>query len=228
MTTDGTIDTTMTVKRSSTVEGRNGPQWALTVTWPWTIGQHTDTVWLEKSEYPDEPTGGTYHVAVAHRTVKNKADGGQHDGSQRWMWNWQILRFIDQHAPAPTAASAQAEAPTTAATNPQITEPVNQRNGVSTPATWQEQNIRGYDLGMAFNKAVDIVTTEGYSPEVGPISTSRIREWRDQLLQEVIMVPPSPPHWCYKHGVQRIQSAKTQVWGHVLEDKTVWLESGLP
>ena len=204
------ITTTMTVKRSSTVEGRNGPQWALTVTWPWTIGLNTDSVWLEKSEYPHEPTPGTYPVAVEHRTVKNKKEGGQHDGSQPWMWNWRVVRFI---GPQPTVSS-QADR----------TEK-RQTNGASTPATWEEQTVRGYDLGMAFNKAVDIVIAESarrtQAGEPEPIYISRIRQWRDMLLREVIMTTPAPPHWCYLHGVQQIQSTKTGVWGHVLEDKTV-------
>ena len=99
--------------------------------------------------------------------------------------------------------------------------------GVSTPATYQEQQARGYDLGMAFNKAVDIVIAEADRGQTA-ITTEEIRRWRDRLLHEVILAPAGPGHWCYKHQVQRIQSPRTNVWGHVMEDGTACTEVSIP
>ena len=208
MTTTEEITTLMDVKKASTVMGNNGAQWELTVTWPWTVGQNTDRTWLDKDKYPDELGAGSYRVVASHRSVKNKREGGQHDGSKPWMWNWAVTRFLGTDVDGGQSATHSAPPKTTPKTN-----------GASTPATYQEQQARGYDLGMSFNKAVDIVIAEHSRTIAGEITTQDIRRWRDRLLHEVILVPVAPPHWCYKHEVQMIQSPKTNVWGHVMADR---------
>ena len=144
-----------------------------------------------------------------------KADK-QDDGQDNSYW-WSIAGVGD--------APAMAADPTPKPTAPAAAE--KRETGVSTPATYQEQQARGYDLGMSFNKSVDIVislATKWDAPKLPSEITTEIRRWRDRLLHEVILVPAAPPHWCYKHEVQNVQSPRTNVWGHVMEDGTACTE----
>ena len=147
-----------------------------------------------------------------------KADK-EDDGQDNSYW-WSIAGVGD--APATTLAAPRPPGPAAAQQHAGTGTPLERETGASTPATHQEQQARGYDLGMAFNKAVDIVIAEASRTQeaIAPseITTQEIRRWRDRLLHEVILVPAAPPHWCYKHEVQNVQSPRTKVWGHKLAD----------
>lgn len=91
--------------------------------------------------------------------------------------------------------------------------------GAAVPASHQEQNARGYDLGMAFNKAVDLVAATYHQYEDTPAPeyiVQDIRYWRDRLLRDVILQPPAPEHFCYIHNAELRHNPKTNKWGHVL------------
>ena len=203
--TEEILSSIMTVRKASTVMGRDGPQWELDVTWPWTVGQNSDRIWLEKSQYPDEPGAGQYNVEVRSRGLKTKRDGGQHDGTRRWMHNWQLVRFAVGSSDQPSRSvppPQETEAP------PQHTEPAipetGRRDGANAPATYQEQQARGYDLGMAFNQAVHLAAAEPWlkpRPQTDAELMQRIRYLRDRLLAEVILTPPRPAHWCFDCGL---------------------------
>ena len=164
MTTEEII-TLMDVKKASTVQGNNGPQWELTVTWPWTVGQNTDRTWLDKDKYPDEPDAGSYKVAANHRSVKNKREGGQHDGSKPWMWNWTVTRFL-----GPDAVLQDGGQPQTAAAAPQHAgtgTPEKRETGASTPATWVDQRDptrASIERQVALKAAVELA---GYNITMG-------------------------------------------------------------
>ena len=224
--TEEILTSIMTVKKASTVMGRDGPQWELEVTWPWTVGQNSDRIWLEKSQYPDEPGAGQYNVEVRSRGLKNKRDGGQHDGTKRWMHNWQLVRFTGPAvSPQPSALSPQLSDPDAEAP-PQHTEPAipetGRRDGASTPATYQEQQARGYDLGMAFNQAVHLAAAEPQlkpTPRTDAELMQRIRYLRDRLLAEVILTAPRPAHWCFDCGLpyDRTERGERGTRYHIVE-----------
>ena len=103
-------ETTVKVDKVATVAGRSGPQWELTVGWPWTR-DIPDRIWVDKSAMPAEPALGGYHVHVVRTGVKrNKA--GPYDGTQPWMWNYKVVAWDGPAtAPLPVAAPAAQPAP---------------------------------------------------------------------------------------------------------------------
>ena len=97
MTTgSATFETTANISSAVPADGRNGPQWLLKCRFPWTGGNFEDTVYLEQSQFPNEPVRGIHRVEVAFRGLKNKQDGGKHSGTHYWMNNYHILKIIEQ------------------------------------------------------------------------------------------------------------------------------------
>lgn len=80
MTTATTFETTANIITAVSADGRNGPQWALTVHFPWTNVEkrYVDYVYLEQSQFPTEPAKGVHNVEVSFRSLKNKLEGGKH------------------------------------------------------------------------------------------------------------------------------------------------------
>lgn len=136
-----------------------------------------------------------------HTTLILHCDGvksdRQDDGQLKSYW-WSISNVADANVEPPEPIEAT----------------THETTGASRPATYNEQNARGYDLGMAFNKAVDIAISQGWT------MASHIRQLRDELLHEVILIPVAPPHWCYEHEIQNAKSTRTGIWGHLQEDNT--------
>ena len=97
MTTgSATFETTANISSVIPADGRNGPQWQLRCRFPWTGGNFEDTVYLEQSQFPNEPARGIHRVEVAFRSLKNKQEGGKHSGTHYWMNNYHILKFVEQ------------------------------------------------------------------------------------------------------------------------------------
>ena len=82
--------TTVTIEKVASVEGHDGPQWEVTVRWPWS-NQFPDRVWLDQAEYPHAPLVQRYSAQVDRTGAKRKGDGTAYDGSKPWMWNYRIL-----------------------------------------------------------------------------------------------------------------------------------------
>ena len=104
------FETTANITTVSEADGKNGPQWHLTVQFPWTNVEKrfVDYVYIDKSSIPDEPTRGIHRVEVAFRSLKNKQDGGKHPGTHYWMVNYYINKIIgpaDQMNPQPNISS---------------------------------------------------------------------------------------------------------------------------
>ena len=104
------------------------------------------------------------------------------------------------------------------------------------PETFQDHVQHRIQLGMAFNAAVSLVVGTVPTREEGAIPEPDLDEWRlrrirylrDRLLNEIILVPIAPPHWCYLHDVQNVRSSKTHVWGHTLEGRPPCTEEVSP
>jgi len=97
MTTgSATFATTANISSVIPADGRNGPQWLLKCRFPWTGGNFEDTVYLEQSQFPNEPARGIHRMEVAFRGLKNKQDGGKHSGTHYWMNNYHILKIVEQ------------------------------------------------------------------------------------------------------------------------------------
>ena len=91
------ILTTMDIKGVMGVSGNRGPQWQLQCRWPWSNPnqvQYVDTLWLEQSDYPEQPSAGLYEVEVAMVGRRIKKDQEMYDGSRYWMHKYKILRLL--------------------------------------------------------------------------------------------------------------------------------------
>lgn len=220
MTTTSIIPTTVTIEKVSTVTGRDGPQWELQVKWPWST-KIPDKIWLDKKTW-DEPMLGAWPAKVEKRGLKRKADGNDYDGSQGWMYNYRLVAFG-------TAIRPQDRTDEDMAASTVEDDALDKRvqvQGTAVPADYQERQARAYDLGMAFNKAVDLVAAFGIDRKAlgipGTVESdtivNHVRYWRDRLLRDVILVAPAPEHYCYTHNVTLRNNPKTEKWGHILED----------
>ncbi len=97
MTTgSATFETTANISTVIPADGRNGPQWQLRCRFPWTGGNYEDTVYLEQSQFPNEPARGIHRVEVAFRSLKNKQEGGKHSGTHYWMNNYSFIKIVEQ------------------------------------------------------------------------------------------------------------------------------------
>ena len=104
------FETTVNITAINEADGKNGPQWHLTVQFPWTNVEKkfVDYVYIDKSSIPDEPTRGIHRVEVAFRSLKNKAEGGKHSGTHYWMVNYYINKIVgpaDQMNAQPNTSS---------------------------------------------------------------------------------------------------------------------------
>jgi len=91
------ILTTMEIRGVMGVSGNRGPQWQLQCRWPWSNPnelQYVDTLWLEQSDYPEQPGAGLYEVEVAMVGRRTNKDQEMYDGSRYWMHKYKILRLI--------------------------------------------------------------------------------------------------------------------------------------
>ena len=91
------ILTTMDIKGVMGVSGNRGPQWQLQCRWPWSNPnqlQFVDTLWLEQSDYPEQPGAGLYEVEVAMVGRRTNKDQEMYDGSRYWMHKYKILRLL--------------------------------------------------------------------------------------------------------------------------------------
>ena len=93
------ILTTVNVKSVAGTSGNNGPQWQLQgCRYPWSNPNRPDIVsslWIEQSDYPEQPSPGMYRVEVVMTAMVNKADGSMYDGSRYWMHKYKCLRLIE-------------------------------------------------------------------------------------------------------------------------------------
>ena len=91
------ILTTMEIRTVMGVSGNRGPQWQLQCRWPWSNPKElrfVDTLWLEQSDYPEQPGAGLYEVEVAMVGRRIKKDQEMYDGSKYWMHKYKILRLL--------------------------------------------------------------------------------------------------------------------------------------
>ena len=104
------FETTVNITVIDEADGNNGPQWHLTVQFPWTNVEkkYVDHVYIDKSLIPDEPTRGIHRVEVAFKSLKNKQEGGKHSGTHYWMVNYYINKIFgpaDQMNAQPNTSS---------------------------------------------------------------------------------------------------------------------------
>ncbi len=91
MTAPDSFPTTMTIEKTSNVDGRDGPQWELQVKWPWS-NEYPDKVWLALATF-EMPNLGAHNVLVHRTGYKKKKDGTYYDGNQGWMFNYKVDSF---------------------------------------------------------------------------------------------------------------------------------------
>ena len=157
MTTATTFETTANIITATSADGRNGPQWALTVHFPWTNVEKkfVDYVYLEQSQFPTEPAKGVHNVEVSFRSLKNKQEGGKHSGTHYWMNNYYITRIggvANQMSPLPDLHSIIPGMENTAATNSDTF--TGNAGGAPTP-TANGNNGGHYDPNAPYNLFAD-------------------------------------------------------------------------
>jgi hypothetical protein len=157
MTTATTFETTANIITATSADGRNGPQWALTVHFPWTNVEkrYVDYVYLEQSQFPTEPAKGVHNVEVSFRSLKNKLEGGKHSGTHYWMNNYYITRIggaANQMSPLPDLHSIIPGMENTAAANSDTF--TGNTGGAPTP-TANGNNGGHYDPSAPYNLYTD-------------------------------------------------------------------------
>ena len=157
MSTATTFETTANIITAAPADGRNGPQWHLTVHFPWTNVEKkfVDYVYLEQSQFPTEPAKGVHNVEVSFRSLKNKQEGGKHSGTHYWMNNYYITRIggvANQMSPLPDLHSIIPGMENTAATNSDTF--TGNAGGAPTP-TANGNNGGHYDPNAPYNLYAD-------------------------------------------------------------------------
>ena len=157
MSTATTFETTANIITAAPADGRNGPQWHLTVHFPWTNVEKkfVDYVYLEQSQFPTEPAKGVHNVEVSFRSLKNKQEGGKHSGTHYWMNNYYITRIggvANQMSPLPDLHSIIPGMENTAATNSDTF--TGNAGGAPTP-TANGNNGGHYDPNAPYNLFAD-------------------------------------------------------------------------
>ena len=157
MSTATTFETTANIITAAPADGRNGPQWHLTVHFPWTNVEKkfVDYVYLEQSQFPTEPAKGVHNVEVSFRSLKNKQEGGKHSGTHYWMNNYYITRIggvANQMSPLPDLHSIIPGMENTAAANSDTF--TGNAGGAPTP-TANGNNGGHYDPNAPYNLFAD-------------------------------------------------------------------------
>lgn len=221
-------DTQVAISRVSSAEGHDGtPQWELQVRWPsWTpaANQGGDKTWVDKAAFPTitGETKGTFNCSVIKSTLKNKREGGKHDGSKDWMWNWRIVTLDVPEASTPAnprnpAAPVQrgqpsvASEPDTAIDPGPAYQPPRYQQEIPPPVPQALGACQ--NNAMAFIQAGIIPLPEGRDP------INFLWELRDAIYRGVNAKPYHAERFCYRHEAPLIKSKKG-VWGHVLPDGT--------
>ena len=96
--------TQVSVRTAEQVGGTYGPQWLLTVTYPWSQGR-TSKAWIPRDEFAPAPEPGQYNCLVERGTrwsTTSDDDAG---------WNWKIIGSLSQ-AEGLEPSSETSEAPT--------------------------------------------------------------------------------------------------------------------
>ncbi len=212
MTTATAKETTVTIEKVSSVEGRDGPQWELQVRWPWTSADFADKTWLMKSAF-DEPQSGAYNVVVEHNYLKNKREGGKHDGSKEFMWSWRILEFLNR-APRvdtmPEPVSAMNHEPYD---NEEPERPLTAHDVVhGKPNLYPQPEgvVKGHVENIAVRLYLAYRTNQTIYDEPDLYA---IRLLRDRVYHQLTNLPIQPPHWCYIHEQQH-NGNDAGVYGH--------------
>lgn len=224
--------TTVTIKTIAETSGRDGPQWELKVTWPWTVDANQDTIWLDQKQF-SKPTLGTQQVVVARKSKKRNKERVEYDGHMDWMWNWNIIEFgVDGSLPPNTTGNGHQQ--------PQQGPPANPSSDYVSPESPPKPDSEDpppkdtiqtrIELGMAFNQACALVAgtlgedDTNFLLDDEHTATHQIRILRDELYHDVIQVPVAPPHYCYGHEQPRRVTGLGS-WLHAVAEN-VWCVEG--
>ena len=78
--------TQVSVRSAESTSGRYGPQWTLTVSYPWSKGK-TSRAWIARDEFLAEIQPGMYECLV------EKGAKWADDTEEDWGYNWKIVEF---------------------------------------------------------------------------------------------------------------------------------------
>ena len=151
-----TID--LTIDSFAAVQGRDGPQWKLTCSVPWSKPEYKSSFYIDREEGAAPPEPGLYRCLLRRSAAPytNRNTGVQGDGSVEWHYNWYMNEFAldpETHAvrdsPSPTPAQAHDENAKRQAVTPHPLPP-----GTPPPLDVTRNSI---ERQVVFKAAVDIV-----------------------------------------------------------------------
>lgn len=95
---------TVEVRSVAETQGRDGPQWEVRYTVPWS--KYPAKSWLDRAPEIAKPEPGHYTALLERGRLLDNKDGKPHDGSQDWMYRWN-LRQLKPPAQLPNGAAEQ-------------------------------------------------------------------------------------------------------------------------
>ena len=109
------------------VEGRDGPQWKVTCSVPWSKPEYKQTFWFDRDAGSPPPEPGRYRCKLGRGGEPFvKKDGSAGDGSKDYHYNWFLNEFgldpavvATRDVPDPTPAQAHDENAKRASVAPQ-------------------------------------------------------------------------------------------------------------
>jgi hypothetical protein len=94
------------IRLVTSVEGKYGPQWAIEAQPPWS--DYLIKGWLDVGDYPLKPELGPVRAVIERGKRRQKRDGGEHDGSQEWMFQQKIISLVYDGDPVTSDSPAMA------------------------------------------------------------------------------------------------------------------------
>jgi hypothetical protein len=143
------------------VEGNRGPQWEITIKYP--FSQYATKQWVDKDGDNTEPiVGETYPCIITRGEITTeKKTGEPYDGEKDWMWRWRITEW-NTDSPAPAAQPApQASTPSAGTAAPKTLPPDDYQLA-------EMRKTNGIERSVVFKAAVDIYVSMGSASTDNP------------------------------------------------------------
>jgi len=170
MTTPVTRDEEFELTEVAIAEGRDGPQWQLSLKPAWS--QFPLKGWIDQAEYPVAPARGVYRCIFQRGPLK---DGK--DGSALFHYQWRLVQFkAGDDVPSQTPKSVDTDGP-----QPVYGPDPKQPGPVSTYASQEDAKTRSIQRQVALKAAVEFLGTRKSVDYDQMVATQLAQEFYDWL-----------------------------------------------
>jgi hypothetical protein len=188
------------VRTAAPVEGKYGPQWELVV--QWSFSNYTSRAWIDRDPSVTAIAPGKYWCIIERRKLNAKQDGTIHDGSQHWMYQWQIVGFdvgddadppVNVPSVAPITPINAGQASVNVASIPKTSDTTNRDDHPNKRASIERQSWNNNRIQI-MGHAKDIMVAEmNFTPDAIGDSTweERLMHWYHILGETVFPDPDS-------------------------------------